>query len=111
MVNLSNKTSSDLLTAGLQEFKSEDELFAYLNRLSTADDGESFFDKAKAAVNAWWVRAIIGIANADKFYGYNSYDRSLKEQPAKLVEWQQVVGLTTPDLVKKARSARTHTTM
>ena len=98
---------SDALAVGVQKFDSEDELYDFLESLSTDLDGVSFLDKAKAAVNAWWTRAIVGIANADAHFGYNSSVRLNRtyEMPAALREWCQKIGLDEDTKISKARNA------
>jgi hypothetical protein len=106
----SANSNVELLTGELKQFNDEDELYSFLDQLSHDVDGVSFLDKAKAAVNAWWARAVIGIANADKFYGYNTETSGSDfgnniAAPERLKQWYKTVGLDDSNKVKRARSA------
>jgi hypothetical protein len=104
----SANSNVELLTGELKQFNNEDELYGYLDQLSHDVDGVSFLDKAKAAVNAWWVRAIVGIANADRFYGFDTEGGNGLNKtttPVRLAQWFEEVGLTNSKQTHKARSA------
>jgi dGTP triphosphohydrolase len=105
----SANSSVELLTGELKQFNNEDELYSYLDQLSHDVDGVSFLDKAKAAVNAWWVRVIVGIANADRFYGFDtnagaSFNKSAA-MGERLWSWCRSVGLDDKSKLNSARTA------
>jgi hypothetical protein len=98
---------SAALAVGVQKFESDDELYSFLHTLSVDDDGQNFFDKAKSAVNAWWARAIVGIANADAHFKHSSsqgLNRS-HSMTAELRDWCDKFGLNDDRKINKARQA------
>ena len=83
-------------------FKTDSELFEYINNLSREK-----YREAMSAVSAWWVAVCESLLCADKHFGWNTIDPdscSGKVMPPALKQWCQENGLGTSAKISKVRA-------
>jgi hypothetical protein len=82
-------------------FDNEDALYDWMD----AQVGDSF-QRAKSAVNDWWVRTVTALMGADEYYGWDTLDAVSskgKTTPVRLTQWCKQNGLENESKLRRAR--------
>lgn len=96
-------TNNSSTLVGVPTFETEDALYSWMD----SQVGDSY-QRAKSAVNDWWLRTVTALMAADEYYGWDTLAGNTtgrgQELPERLNTWCNAHGLDTQTKRSKARN-------